>query len=73
MTFRTTVMMENGQVDELLRVMSNTQNMLKIFKAYKIIQLRSGKTDDSPEIIYIDKKIREFENDFQILRVKCQL
>lgn len=62
---------ESGGRKQLYRVIRNTQNMLKIFRACKAVQLKSGKAEDSPEIVYINIKICEFENDVQVLKQKA--
>ena len=59
---------EKERMDESLRVTRNTQKMLNRFETFRKIQLQSGKADDNPEIIFISKKIHEFEKDLQTLK-----
>lgn len=63
----TTLIPEKSSDKKQLRSITNVQNMIKIFEAFKKYQLQSGKANDSPEVLYIDKKIREFKNDLMIL------
>ncbi|MPN34488.1 hypothetical protein SDC9_181982 [bioreactor metagenome] len=57
----------NTQTEKDRRVLNNTQNMLKVFQAFRKYQMQSGKAFDSPEILYINKKIQEFEDDLLLL------
>jgi hypothetical protein len=57
------------KTDECSRVMRNTKKSLNGFKTFKKIQLQSGKTDDNPEVVFINKKIQEFEKDLQTLKI----
>lgn len=66
--FNTALLPGNGEDQKILRIMGNTQNMQKIFQAFKKYQLQLGKADDAPEILYIDNKINEFEEDLQTLK-----
>ena len=67
----TTMKTEKEQHDESLRVMQHTKKMLNGFQTFRKIQLQSGKTEDNPEIAFINKKIQEFEKDLQTLKINC--
>jgi hypothetical protein len=59
---------EKEQTDETLRVIRKIQKMLNGFETFRKMQLQSGKAEDNPEIIFINKKIHEFEKDLQTLK-----
>nr|WP_319490012.1 hypothetical protein [uncultured Caproiciproducens sp.] len=63
-----TIKKEKEQMDESSLVIRNIQKILNGFETSRKMQLQSGKADDNPEIIFINKKIHEFEKDLQTLK-----
>lgn len=56
------------RVDEPALVRKNIQRILNEWKTLKRVQLQSGKTEDYPEIAFLNKKIQEFEKDLRTLQ-----
>lgn len=63
---------ENSITGKTARALNNTQNMIRVFQAFKTHQRQLGKPDDGPEILYIDGKIAEFKEDVQILKKRLR-
>jgi len=53
------------KTDEFLNIHRDTSAMLKRFKRLRKVELTLGKPASDPEIVFLDKKIQEFENELK--------
>lgn len=64
---------KNGLDDQSLCIMRKTQKMLDAFISLRKKQVQAYTGYDNPELIYIDKTIKDFEKDLQTLQVNNAL
>lgn len=57
--------------DSSRRIMKRTEKLLAEFRRAKNARLQSGKSN--PEIVFLEKAIREFETDLQTLQKSLSL
>ncbi len=51
--------------DEFLSITRDTSVMLEKFKRLRKAEMLSGKKENDPNVVFLDKKIKEFENDLK--------
>lgn len=55
-------------VDPSRHTMEKTEKLLDEFRRAKDFRLQAGKSEDSPEIVFLEKAIRGLETDLQTLQ-----
>lgn len=62
-----------NNADSSRLTMKRTEKLLAEFRRAKNSRLQSGKNKNNPEIVFLEKAIREFETDLQTLQKSLSL